>query len=67
MSSIPRPTTCQLFTAQKAHTALDRLHNQRAQDHEGLRTEHCAHGHAALAPILSQMFNHAICHGFPPS
>lgn len=40
ISSMPRPTTCQLFTAQNVWEALGQLHTQRAHDHEGLQTEH---------------------------
>lgn len=63
----PQPITCHLFTTPNVRAALYRLHTRHAQDHDGLRTEHFSHGQEVLAPLLAQMFNHIVCHGFPPT
>lgn len=47
-------------------SAIQRLWNGRAHDHEGLVVEHISH-HATqtLASLLVRMFNRAFCEGFP--
>lgn len=62
-----RPTHSTFYTPHMVVEAIDRLHNGRAQDHEGLVAEHFIHARDTIAPILAWMFNRAMCEGFPSS